>query len=846
MTSAEHPPISASEVASIGREHHGMLYQHVLAACLVARHAVAPFYDCLVVEKDEDIEVACAGTRHYLQAKAVEGLVFSNLYGMLSRMHKARTRHLAHERAGDCKLYLVSGGTLGPELADQRVDAVVLDKVRTFARAKSINEAALIETWQAIEFLTPGSQLPDLGNTRVLAGVVPQLVYLVQIVSNVTRLASAPGTSAYALATSMHALAADSLTGFSARTVQAADTPRLIEVVGRQVEPLPELPAHFVPLPLAASTFMPGQHCVLLGDSGSGKSSQLAYIASSSTTPTAYLRPVGADSDEIVGQLRSALGALGVDLAYLGSSTAAVPAHETAAQLVRALPASTLVLVDDVHLLSESPAVRELLRHAARRRDLCLAVVGQAGRPDGSPTSSWIQTLVGAPLRSIDVPGWSFTETSRYLHLEGIAADPVLANHVSRFCGGSPIAVVALVAICKDSFGGDMEQTLIDLARTGTAPSVHGIVSQRFRSLPRVARRVAATMAMTGWLNATAADLESLLEPGEARAGFEHLRDHRILTRVAGNRLELPETYAAVAANLAGEDFAGVQALHAKAADTLEHRFRTTKSLELAIPVLRNRALAGDISGAVRAVTVRGELWATRLQQQGIGTPLARLIDSLLLPRASGEDKFWLLDVLIVLNINEDLRRDPQELWRDYESAFTSLDYPSREAAITFALKSMHYHAKTKDMAAIDTDWWQAQKLVQSPMEAGILAHGYATALRQSGEFDEAWAFALQAFNAASMVLELDPRLLWSQDDLSLALGDAHDLSLALGDADPGDVSQLADSIELLGQILESQEDDPRPMIAVGTTLHLSARVAPRTDPDGRHYRIRFLSWMVA
>jgi len=35
-------------------------------------------------------------------------------------------------------------------------------------------------------------------------------------------------------------------------------------------------------------------------------------------------------------------------------------------------------------------------------------------------------------------------------------------------------------------------------------------------------------------------------------------------------------------------------------------------------------------------------------------------------------------------------------------------------------------------------------------------------------------------------------------------------------------------------------------LIAVGTTLHLSARVAPRTDPDGRHYRIRFLSWMVA
>ena len=54
---------------------------------------------------------------------------------------------------------------------------------------------------------------------------------------------------------------------------------------------------------------------------------------------------------------------------------------------------------------------------------------------------------MGAPLRSIDVPGWSFTETSRYLHLEGIAADPVLANHVSRFCGGSPIAVAIIHAL---------------------------------------------------------------------------------------------------------------------------------------------------------------------------------------------------------------------------------------------------------------------------------------------------------------------------------------------------------------------------------------------------------------
>jgi hypothetical protein len=38
-------------------------------------------------------------------------------------------------------------------------------------------------------------------------------------------------------------------------------------------------------------------------------------------------------------------------------------------------------------------------------------------------------------------------------------------------------------------------------------------------------------------------------------------------------------------------------------------------------PMLRNRALAGDISGSVEAVTGGGELWAERLQRRGIGTP---------------------------------------------------------------------------------------------------------------------------------------------------------------------------------------------------------------------------------
>jgi hypothetical protein len=93
-----------------------------------------------------------------------------------------------------------------------------------------------------------------------------------------------------------------------------------------------------------------------------------------------------------------------------------------------------------------------------------------------------------------------------------------------------------------------------------------------------------------------------------------------------------------------------------------------------------------------------------------------------------------------------------------------------------------------------------------------VLAHAYARALRQTGQLDEAWAFALQAVEAAAMDLQFDLRLLWSQDDASITRGEANDLSIALGEADINDISRFADHVELLGEILQSQGDNPIPM----------------------------------
>ena len=797
------------QVGTIGRIHHGFLYQHVLASALVASHAVRSFYSRLIVERDEDIEVVCGGVRHYLQSKVEDNLVFSELYEEILRMHELRMQHVRGTREGECRLYLVSGGTLGPELRTERGSPALLTKVRELAQREKLDEEELVETWKAISFVVAGERLAELGDCPVKFGVLEQLDALVGLVSQIPRLANAPIVSAYALATSMHALAADALRGFSDRTVLGTDTLRLIEVVQRRVEALPDLPRFFVPLPLTLDACPIGQHTLLVGSSGCGKTSQLSYlVAEGSSRTSLYLRPTEMTPDELdkdlVLQLRAVLERLDIATPKDGSSTAQIPAFESLQHLVAAIPSQAIVIVDDAHLLPSTVAVRQLLRSSTRRQDISLILVSQPTSASGEAATTILQALAGGPLTMLDVPGWGLAETSLYLHLRNVPADPVLADSLRRTSFGSPIAAAALIDVCMAQFDGNLEEALAELSRSGMDPSVHGIIGLQFRSLPVAARRVAGAIAITSLATVTLGEVERLLARGEARAGFAYLREHRILLRTAAERFQLHELYRAVAKSLAGEVFTEgeTKELHLNAVALLREMRSRGGSIALAIPMLLNQALAGQVSEVAAQLTQEGDLWSERLQRIGLGKAVADLIDQLL-PLVDDEDRFWLLDALVFLNIADDLRRDEELLWQSYLDAYLSFEVPPKMIETSFQLKRMHRAAVSGDLGSAGAAWIAAQRLVDLGPLASIVTSQYANALFLGGELDDAWMFAQQALNISMMAVGIDRALLWSHD------GEPDD---SLAKANVEDVSRLADNIELMGFILERLGDNPIPM----------------------------------
>lgn len=592
-------PLDPGQVRTIGRVHHGMLFQHVLAARLVAQELLtAGFFEQLVVERDEDIEIGRSTDRIYIQAKAHENLVFSELKDALVRMHRVRVAHANGARAGACKLFFAVGGTLGEELQkrDTASRGALESKVREHARISKITPAddetidpdALVETWRAIGWLTPGTVHPDFEGVRFRGTANELLVDLASELGKFPRLANSPSSAAYALSTSMHALAADSLDGFTARRLAPGDIPSLVEIVEQHIQTLPELPTPYVALPTSASLFTLGQTSVLLGSTGSGKSTHLAFEAINLRVAVLYLLPTEAGAGairECALQMRQHLIQFGIDATELLSPNADVPLADIVRSLCSRIPDHTFVIVDDVHLLVDTSLGRLFLRGIASRASNGLILCGLPQQENGNSTAATVNALLGRIVDTLDVPGWTKADVSEFLFLKGTPQDPVTASNLQNVSGGHPAAVRAVLDLAIRKHSGDIDGALASVRRGSDDGIVSAIVAAHLASLPMSARCVASVVAITNLLPELRT-LEKLMDPDEAAAGIRHLLAHRCLTR-SPNGVRVHDLYAHAAAIAAADTILAAQrtVIHTRAASMLEEEIQRTKSLDV-VPLL--------------------------------------------------------------------------------------------------------------------------------------------------------------------------------------------------------------------------------------------------------------------
>lgn len=254
------------QLARIEAVHGGFLYQHLYAAaCLF--HSARAGVTHIVVENDEDVELVRPQLRTYSQVKMRSApLIFSDIDGALTRFAAIRTEHAEGRRGGKCQFAVVSNSAPGPDLADRikRADWP-RDVAVLFPGSPPIDDAVP----------PPAMSIPAAFDAcRALAETLPLAVL-------------APETLIWKLAGRI--MAASGGVGPDAdHSFAAADLPALFEQLVVQLQDFPAPPLRYRPQEGEPSLVGDQRVRLVVGFSGSGKTSWVSQTALHTTDRLAY------------------------------------------------------------------------------------------------------------------------------------------------------------------------------------------------------------------------------------------------------------------------------------------------------------------------------------------------------------------------------------------------------------------------------------------------------------------------------------------------------------------------------------------------------------------------------
>src|SRR6516225_10071800 len=117
------PVLDPTQLRRIEAVHRGFLYQHLYAAgCLMLAPGAAA--SAVIVEADEDIEIALPNRRLYVQVKTrSEPLAQGDIGDAIERFAQLRQEHAAGKRLGAAAFAVVANVGPGPRLAERLNDS---------------------------------------------------------------------------------------------------------------------------------------------------------------------------------------------------------------------------------------------------------------------------------------------------------------------------------------------------------------------------------------------------------------------------------------------------------------------------------------------------------------------------------------------------------------------------------------------------------------------------------------------------------------------------------------------------------------------------------------------------
>ncbi|MBF8766191.1 ATP-binding protein [Pseudomonas putida] len=514
--SVDYPTLDEAQEKRIAAVHGGFLYQHLFAVGCLLKANGSNVSD-VVIERDEDVEVALADTRIYVQVKTrVEPLVPSDLNSAFDRFQQLRDQHTHGQRHGKAVFVVASNQPPGPKLSASIKRKEMSDDVHFIYPGKAIpTEIACLPACQ-----------PDLG--RAIADCV-------KLAETVPHGVLVPESLVWKLAGKVQAAATgrEDLGGY---TFHTKALPALFEQILTQLQRLPALQASYLPQ-IDEPEFVNGERIrVICGFSGAGKTSWCAQAAIHSLEPSVYFNARETAGSALARSLTREIAGAVVENPYeineiFASGASGIDSLSALDRHLEAQGIRPLVVIDNAHEISAAD-LQAVFGCTPHMRFILLC----------QPVESIQELEQLCGLHRETLQGWSLDSVAAETSRLGAKGDVKALEKVRAITAGMPLYLQNAARLAAEDYAGDLAELCEALEQQATLETTAQelILTKVYQGLAQPSQQIVMLLSMVD-VAITQDELLRLMHcyaqlPAAAiNAAVRTLRAHGVL-EIQGNR----------------------------------------------------------------------------------------------------------------------------------------------------------------------------------------------------------------------------------------------------------------------------------------------------------------------
>ncbi len=761
--------LDPTQLVRIQATHRGFLYQHLFAVGTLLLAGVSSL-EALHVERDEDIEILLPRRRIYTQVKTrSQDLQPSDVTEMLQRFDEIREAHKDGRRPLVAEFWIV-----------------------TNAEPSSSLKKAMNSWSKDVHFRSPNF---NLGKATALPpawkDVAEGTEWCIRQAEKVPFASLGPETLVWKLA----GLILYSCTGGARKELTVAELPSLLEQLVVQLHRFPALPAKYRPHEKEPDFNSNERTQLVIGFSGSGKTTWAAQGSLHSGEPVTYFDVGDAPTAAVAPSLARELAATVLPGKPEEIKRMMLPGA-SALQSLRALELyirrngfNLTIVMDNVHRMNGQDLI-QIIRAVPSPRWIILA--------QPWPERSALEAAFQIDAQSFH--GWSLRDIAEEFSNHGCQLSPLQAERVRRLTGGLPLFVQSSAKMARDYYGANAERFCEDIENLthSRMTGQEAILRQVQQKLPAVASQVASLFSISD-IALPNTDARFFIQGAlglsdvEISAAMRELEAWGIVETLRNGRLSMHDAFRPLAKQ---NQSALGSAVVAEAKKLLVSKLMTRHGVTTFRLLCRLLPDIGQMETLVDIASDSAEYFHEFGMSQEFENVLLEAVQS---KELRPGDKFWALDTIVFWKLQANKDEEAEQYLQQLTTLSVTFE-PTERQAEAIALKRLVLAGHRRDRKSMQRVFKDATAL--SPKDQvfhRILRYNYAACL-----------YSMKLFDAAARITF--PLIREYFDVLGLELEDVTfknppEIIPKINQAafEKGEVKRLADSLDLHARVMEAQ-----------------------------------------